>query len=102
MENFDKEIERIFNALRTDGGSGLPSEMANMALKYGKGDIHIICVKDEKKRCVNVKMNMTGNGGAMIMGAYSLVDKIRNETNLSFDQTLEILKCVEGKRIESE
>lgn len=100
MKNFDKEIERIFNALRKDGGSGLPSEMANMALKYGDGDIHIICVNDEKKQCV--KMNITGNGGAMIMGAYSLVDKIRNQTYLSFDQILEILKCVEEKRIESE
>lgn len=100
MENFDKEIERIFNALRTDGGSGLPSEMANMALKYGEGNIRIICVNDEKKQCV--KMNMAGNGGAMIMGAYSLVDKIRDQTYLSFDQILEILKCVEEKRIESE
>lgn len=36
------------------------------------------------------------------MGAYSLIDKIRNETYLSFDQILEILKCVEEKRIESE
>ena len=71
-----------------------------MALKYGEGDINIICVNDGKKQCV--EMNMTGNGGAMIMGAYSLVDKIRIETDLSFDQILEILKCVEEKRIESE
>lgn len=44
---------------------------------------------------------MTGNGGAMIMGAYSLVDKIRIETSLSFEQVLETLKCVEEKRSES-
>lgn len=50
MGNFDKEIERIFNALRTDGGSGLPSEIADMALKYGKGIINIICGADEKSK----------------------------------------------------
>lgn len=104
LEKMDEELNEVLEEIlrREPDEKRLGAEtnraIAKEALSSAKGRIEISATMKKEEKMIAVEMKARGNGAMMILGAYTLLDKIRAETDEDIEDLFEQLRYMDEYR----